>query len=48
MKPKRAKSNRCCRCGRFVGERFAGYEHERCTKRGKLWCERCLTDSREE
>ena len=33
--------NRCCRCGRFVGEKFTGYEHDRLSKRGRLWCDRC-------
>ena len=39
MKP---SSNRCFECGRFVGERFAGYESDRASNRGRLVCERCF------
>jgi hypothetical protein len=37
--------NRCAACGRFVGEKFAGFEHDRMSDRGRLWCERCVVRS---
>ena len=40
--------NRCFNCGKFVGERFAGYENDRASNRGRLWCERCVALAEEE
>ena len=36
------KKNRCFDCGQFVGEQFAGYENDRASDRGRLYCERCV------
>ena len=36
------KVKKCCKCGRFVGIKFAGYQNDRTTDRGELWCEGCL------
>ena len=33
------KPNRCCVCGRIVGETFTGYE------RGRLYCDRCAMEA---
>ena len=38
----RPPRNRCCLCGRFVGERFTGYERDRMSERGRLWCDLCI------
>ena len=35
--------NRCRQCGRFVGDTYAAYEHDRTSDRGGLWCENCFT-----
>ncbi len=32
----------CCNCGQYVGNDFAGYEKDRVSDRGRLWCERCV------
>lgn len=36
------RTNRCSKCGRFVGDRFAGYERDRASGRGRLICEPCF------
>ncbi len=33
--------NRCCVCGRIVGDSFTGYERDRMSDRGRLWCDSC-------
>jgi hypothetical protein len=38
----KARLNRCAKCGRFVGESFTGYSHDRLSKRGALFCDRCV------
>ena len=35
-------SNRCTGCGRFVGDTFTGYTHDRMSARGPLYCEPCV------
>ena len=39
------KPNRCCACGRFVGDTFTGYERDRISDRGRLWCDRCAMEA---
>jgi hypothetical protein len=34
--------NRCCRCGRFCGEKWTGYDRDRASDRGRLFCDRCV------
>ncbi len=36
-------ANRCTICGRFVGQVFAGHEHDRSSDTGRLWCEACAS-----
>lgn len=38
-------SNRCGKCGRWVGDKYTGFTEDRFSDRGKLWCEPCLSDS---
>jgi hypothetical protein len=40
-KPGPPASNRCACCGRFVGDTFTGYTHDRMSARGPLYCDRC-------
>ena len=35
-------SNRCCQCGRYVGDTFTGYTQDKFSKRGLIYCEPCL------
>lgn len=41
-RPDSTESNRCARCGRFVGDTFTGYTHDRMSARGPLFCDPCL------
>jgi len=34
--------NRCCECGRYVGDAFTGYTQDKFSNRGSLFCEPCL------
>jgi recombinational DNA repair protein (RecF pathway) len=36
------RANRCARCGQFVGERYAAFEHDRMADRRRLTCARCV------
>lgn len=42
ISPVRRKLNRCYICGRFVGEQFTGYDRDRLSNRGRLFCDRCV------
>jgi len=40
-KPGPPASNQCARCGRYVGDTFTGYTHDRMSARGALYCDPC-------
>jgi len=43
--PPQRMPNRCCVCGRFVGETFTGHERDRMSDRGRLYCDRCAMEA---
>ena len=42
-KPCRCKTqtNQCHDCGKIVGDNWTGYDNDRMSDRGRLWCDAC-------